>query len=74
MLSHLWGVSPFVLWGSLVMAPSSVTELYSEEREKGIVQFRASKVGDTSHLYAGGRKPSFSARFCSVYENTQERH
>ena len=74
MLSYLWGVSPFVLWSSLVMAPTSVTELFTEEREKGIAVFRATKVGDISHLYAAGRQPSFAARFCSVYENTGERH
>ena len=74
MLSHLWNVSPFVLWGGIVMAPSSVTELYTEEREKGIAVFRATKIGDTSHLYVAGQKPSFAARFCSVYENADERH
>ena len=73
-LSHLWNVSPFVLWGSIVMAPSSVTELYTEEREKGFAIFRATKIGDVSHLYVVGQKPSFAARFCSVYENADERH
>lgn len=74
MLSHLWNVSPFVLWHSLVMAPTSVTEIYTEEREKGIVTFRASKIGDTAHLYVGNEPPSFSARFCETYENKEERH
>ena len=74
MLSWLWGISPFVLWSSLMMAPTSVTELYSEEREKGIVQFRAVKIGDTAHLYVARREPSFAGRFCSVYENDWERH
>ena len=72
-LSHLWNVSPFVLWHHLVTAPSSVTELYTEEREKGKAVFRTTAIGDTSHLYAAGEKPSFAARFCSVYEN-DERH
>lgn len=74
LLSHLWNVSPFVLWHSLAMAPTSVTELYTEEREKGFVTFRASKIGDTAHLYAGQEPPSFSARFCETYENWEERH
>ena len=74
MLSHLWNVSPFVLWHSLVMAPTSVTEIYTEEREKGIVTFRASKIGDTAHLDVGNEPPSFSARFCETYENKEERH
>ena len=74
MLSHLWNVTPYVVWSGIVLAPSSVTELYTEEREKGAVIFRATKIGDISHLYAAGQQPSFSARFCSVYENDWERH
>lgn len=74
LLAHLWGVSPFVLWHCLAAAPTSVTEVYTEEREKGIVIFRASKFGDISHLYAGKEPPSFSARFCEVFENEYERH
>ena len=74
MLSHLWGVSPFVLWHSLVCAPTSVTEVYTEEREKGIVSFRATKVGDVSHLYAGCMEPAFAARFCENWDNENERH
>ena len=74
MLSRLWGISPFVLWHSLVCAPSSVTEVYTEEREKGIVSFRATKIGDVSHLYANGVEPSFAARFCESFGNLDERH
>ena len=71
MLSHLWNVSPFILWHSLCAAPTSVTEVYTEEREKGIVSMRASKFGDVSHLYAGGQEPSFAARFCETFESPQ---
>lgn len=74
LLSHLWNVSPFVLWHSLVLAPSSVTEIYTEEREQGVAYWRATRVGDLSHLYAGGEEPSASARFCEVYSNFDERH
>ena len=74
MLSHLWGISPHVLLHSFCLAPSSVTEVYTEEREKGIVTFRGTKIGDISHLYAGDTKPSFAARFCERYENFEERH
>lgn len=74
LLSHLMNVSPFVLWHSLCMAPTSVTEVVTEEREKGIVYFRALRIGDLSHLYAAGQAPSFSARFCEVFENADERH
>ena len=69
LMSRLMNVSPMVLWHGLAMAPSSVTTIYSEERRPGIASFRASAVGDISHLYKYGRPPSFSARFCEVYGN-----
>lgn len=74
LLSHLWNVSPFTLWNSLALAPTSVTELVTEERKQGIAYFRGLKVGDISHLYAGGEEPSFAARFCEVYSNKEQRH
>ena len=74
MLSHLWGISPHILFHTLAMAPTSVTEVWTEERRKGEVIFRATKIGDISHLYAAGAQPSFSARFCELYENTDQRH
>ena len=73
-LAHLWGVSPHILPHVICIAPTGVTELRTEEREKGIVILRTLKVGDISHLYAGGASPSFAARFCEVYENDWERH
>ncbi len=69
LLSHLWHTSPYLLAQSLAMAPTSVTEVYSEEREKGIVSFRGTKIGDISHLYVAGREASFSARFCETFED-----
>lgn len=74
LLSHLMGVSPFILWHSTVMAPTSVTTIYTEEREKGIAYFRAGQIGDVSHLSAAGLAPSFSARFCETYDDWSERH
>ena len=69
LLSHLMNCSPMVLWQGLCMAPSSVTTVYSEERRPGFAAFRASAVGDVSHLYAENVPPSFAARFCEVYGN-----
>ena len=74
MLCHLLGFPVHVLLHSVALAPSSVTEVYTEEREKGYVSFRATKLGDVSHLYAGGVQPSFAARFCEMYENDWQRH
>lgn len=69
LMSRLMNVSPMVLWQGLAMAPSSVTTIYTEERRPGVAAFRASAVGDISHLYIRGQKPSFAARFCEVYGN-----
>ncbi len=72
LLSRIWNCSPFFLWQNLAMMTSTVTELVSEEREQGIALFRAQRIGDQSHLYAGGEKPSFFARYCEVYSDFSE--
>lgn len=74
LLSHLLGISPMALWHGTCAAPSSVTTLVTEERRKGIASFRMSSYGDVAHLFAAGEQPSFAARFCECFENTQERH
>lgn len=74
LVSHLTNQSPFALWEHFALAPTSVTEFVSEERQKGIAIFRGLRLGDISHLTMGGEKPSFSARFCERYENTDQRH
>ena len=74
LLSRLWNVSPFVPLQMLAMAPTSVTEVVTEERQKGIACFRTLRIGDISHLTSAGVEPSFSARFCERFENEDERH
>lgn len=69
MLSHIIGISPMVLWHNFVAAPSSVTTIVSEEREKGYATFRIMSFGDTGHLFAGGDEPAFAARFCECFED-----
>ena len=69
LISHLINVSPFALWHGFAISTSSVTEVYTEEREKGTVIFRISRMGDISHLSIGDEKPSFNARFCEVFED-----
>ena len=34
----------------------------------------AARLGDISHLYAGGEEPSFACRFCETFGNTSQRH
>ena len=74
LLSRLWNVSPFVTLQSLAMAPTSVTEVVTEERQRSIATFRTLRIGDISHLTNAGVGPSFSARFCERFENEDERH
>ena len=74
LLSHLMNVSPFALWHGMALAPTSVTEVVTEEREQGTAIFRSLRLGDVHHLLAGGTKPSFSARFCETYNNVEQRH
>ena len=77
LLSRLWNVSPFVPLQSLCMPTSSVTEVYSEERQKGIAHFRATRIGDTTHLTMAGLKPErlpHSALFAEVYSDFSQRH
>lgn len=68
LLSHILNIPPMLLWHGTCAAPSSVTILNTEERQKGYAYFRMSTFGDTSHLYAAGRTPSFAARFCETFE------
>ena len=74
LLSHLLHISPMVLWHGTCAAPASVTILTTEERRKGIASFRMNTFGDTSHLYVAGQTPSWSARFCEMYDNMDQRH
>lgn len=74
LLSHLMNVSPMILWQGVATAPTSVTTVISEERREGTAYFRASAIGDISHLYVADVEPSFSARFCECYKNADERH
>ncbi len=74
LISRLLNISPMQLWHGMCAAPSSVTTVVTEERRKGTAYFRMLAFGDISHLYAGEEEPSFQARFCECYDNTQERH
>ena len=69
LLSRLLNCSPYTVWQNFVALPTSVTVLNTEERKDGIASFRMSKMGDTSHLYAGGEPDSFAARFCECYSD-----
>ena len=74
LLSHLMNVSPFILWHGVMFAPTSVSSIYTEEREEGIAYFRGGHLGDISHLFAAGMEPSFAGRFCETFDSKYERH
>lgn len=74
LLSHLLNIPTMLLWHGTCAAPTSVTTLVTEEREKGIAYFRMGSFGDTSHLYVAGVEPSFSARFCETFDTPGQRH
>lgn len=73
LLSHLTNVSPVLFWQHFCAAPSSIISVITEEREKGTASFRINEYGDISHLKAAQEKPSFSARFCEIYDSP-DRH
>lgn len=62
-LSHLTGISPVQLWQGFFVAPSSVTIAGAEERVPGEAVFRIQRMGDVSHLAAGGEPASASGFF-----------
>ena len=74
LLSRLLNVSPMLLWHGTCAAPTSVTVLNSEERQKGIAYFRMAEFGSVAHLTSHGEEPSFSARFCEIYDRMDQRH
>lgn len=74
MLSHLLNIAAPALWHGFVALPSSVTTLFTEEREAGQALWRCTGFGDLSHLYAHREPPSFQARFCEAYSDFDQRH
>lgn len=69
LLSHIWNVSPMVVWHGFCAQPSSVTTLVTEERRQGIVSLRMLSFGETTHLHANSEAPSFAARFCECFDD-----
>ena len=73
LMSHLLHV-PYVLLGQqFECQPTGVTTIVTEERQKGIAQFRCLRFSDVSHLTANGLEPSFAGRFCEIFDSP-DRH
>ena len=66
-LGYLTDVSPMILWHHTICLPSSLTEVVTEERIRGEVSFRITKLGDLTHLEAAGEKRSTAGLFPETY-------
>ena len=66
-LGYLTDISPMILWHHTLCCPSSLTEAVTEERIRGEVSFRITKLGDLTHLEAAGEKRSTAGLFPEVY-------
>ncbi len=62
-LAYLLGISPIVAQNNFFLAPTSVTTLVTETDSKGYSHFRATGVGDISHLYVAGEPASESGLY-----------
>jgi len=67
-ISYLCGLAPVAVWNGIYLPPSSITMFVTEEREKGLVRFRAHMIGDTSHLYAADEPLSNAASHVEIYQ------
>ncbi len=66
-LSYLLGISPIVAQNNFFLAPTSVTTLVTETDKKGCSHFRATGIGDISHLYAN-KEPVSESGLYPVFE------
>jgi len=69
LLSTLLNIPYILLCQTFFCPPSGITLLNSEEREKGIAQFRCEHYGATPHLAIDNLEDSFSGRFCECFSD-----
>lgn len=73
LIGHLLNIPYPLLCQVFFQAPSSLTILVSEEREKGIAQFRVHRYGDVTHLLIKKEEVSKAGSFCEIF-NSNDRH
>ncbi len=73
LLSRLMNIPYTLLAQHMSCYPSGVTTLVSEEREKGIAQFRLLEYSNVEHLRKEGIEPSFMGRWAETF-SSPERH
>ncbi len=62
-MAYLLGISPIVAQNAFFLSPTSVTTLVTETDASGISHFRATGIGDISHLYIAGEPMSESGLY-----------
>ncbi len=67
-LSHLLNLPAEALLHGLILPPTSVTVLNTEERVGDEAYFRAERIGDTCHLLVGGEPVSESGYFTTIFQ------
>ena len=70
-VAYLTEQSPLILWHHTMTLPTSLTELVTEERVKGEVSFRMTKMGDLTHLESVGHPRSNAGLFPERYNGIQ---
>ena len=60
-------MSPMILMQRCLTPPSSLTELVTEERIRGEVSFRMTKLGNLTHLESAGEPRSMAGLFPECY-------
>ena len=66
-LAYLTDVSPMILWHRILCLPSSLTEMVTEERIPGEVSFRATRIGDITHLEMNRYAPPVHGLYPECY-------
>jgi len=67
-VSHLIGVAAPVLWQGMIMQPTALTILGSEERIPGEATFRVQTFSDCRHLAEADEPMSQSGYFTKIFE------
>ena len=67
-MGHMIGVAAPAIWQGMMMAPTSVTVLGSEERIPGEASFRVQTFADSRHLLEAGEPISQSGYFTKIFE------
>lgn len=67
-LGHLIGIAAPCIWQGMMMSPTSITVLGSEERIPGEASFRIQTFADARHLLEAGEPISQSGYFTKLFE------